>query len=240
MLRNGAVSILLPNGLGLEHLTELSDLVESDEGAAEDHAGLVDVSAPLARDGQAAEAVEPGQRALHDPAVPAQPLAAVDATSREAVGDRAGAAFRSAPAVVAGLVGVERVRALARTATAVTHLRHGGRGVDASLRLSWRLAGLGRTPSGVPLRTTTDRRFVPGLARDPSARTGSGAPLFRGHGGAVERRPAPVQMPGVRQTFQQHAMEPGPDAGRLPVMQPPPSGHAGAPELTRQHLPGNA
>ena len=47
-------------------------------------------------------------------------------------------------------------------------------------------------------------------------------------------------MPGIRQPLDQHAMEPDPDAGCLPVTQLAPTGHARAAELTGQHLPGNA
>jgi hypothetical protein len=39
-------------------------LIEADEGAAEGDESFVDVCAPLVADGEAAEAVEPGQRAL--------------------------------------------------------------------------------------------------------------------------------------------------------------------------------
>lgn len=104
-----------------EHLINPPDLVEADEGAAEDNEGFVDVGAPLVADGQTAEAVEPGERSFDDPAVAAQPLAAVDATLRNAGGDCPGAAFGPAPVVVVGLVGVKLVRPLARAATAMTH-----------------------------------------------------------------------------------------------------------------------
>lgn len=68
----------------LEHLTKPSDLIEADEGAAEGNECLVDVGAALVADRQAAEAIEPSQRSLNDPAVPARPFAAVQTTLRDA------------------------------------------------------------------------------------------------------------------------------------------------------------
>ena len=41
----------------------------------------MDICAALVTDGEATEAAEPRQRAFHDPAVPAQALAAVDPAS---------------------------------------------------------------------------------------------------------------------------------------------------------------
>ena len=88
----------------------------------------MDVGAPLVADREAAEAVEPGQRALDHPAVPAQPLAGVDAPSGDAGRDGAGAALPAAAAVIVGLVGVELVGALARPASPVAHAGHGVQG----------------------------------------------------------------------------------------------------------------
>jgi hypothetical protein len=78
----------------LEHLTKPVDLVEVDEGAAEDHEGFVDVGAPLVADGEALEAVEPGERSLHDPSVSAKPLAGFHAAPGDARFDGAGAEAR--------------------------------------------------------------------------------------------------------------------------------------------------
>ena len=108
-----------------EHLTKPSDLVEADESAAEDHESLVDVGAPLVADGEAAKTVEPCQRSLDNPSVSAQPFAAVYASPGNAGHDPALPAFAPAAVMVVGLVGVELVRALARTSTTVAHAWHG-------------------------------------------------------------------------------------------------------------------
>jgi hypothetical protein len=52
--------------------------------------GLVDVITSLIADGEALELAEPGQGPLHDPAVPAQPLAGLDALAGDADHDGAG------------------------------------------------------------------------------------------------------------------------------------------------------
>ena len=50
--------------------------------------------------------------------------------------------------------------------------------VGASMRPSWRLAGLRRTPSGVSRRSTTRWRFVPGLPRSVGFGPVSAPPLL--------------------------------------------------------------
>jgi hypothetical protein len=112
--------------------------------------------------------------------------------------------------------------------------------VGASMRLSCRLAGLRRTPRGVPFRSTTRWRFVPGWARDPSGWDRSRPPPFGRHGGAVQAGSAPVQMPCIRQALEQHAVQAGPNAHHVPVAQASPASHAGAAQLARQHLPRHA
>ena len=85
----------------------------------------MDVGAPLIADGEAAKAVQPCQCSLDDPAMSAQSIAAVEAPSGNAGLDGAFPAFAPAAAMVIGLVGVELVRALARTSTTVAHAWHG-------------------------------------------------------------------------------------------------------------------
>src|SRR5262245_10880415 len=64
----------------LERLSKpLREGIEADEGTAEGEEGVMDVRPALIADGQPPEAVEPGQRALDDPAVPTEALAGVDA-----------------------------------------------------------------------------------------------------------------------------------------------------------------
>ena len=91
----------------LERLTEPSDLVEGDEAGGEACEGFVDVGALLVADGQAAEAVEPRVGTLDDPAVTAEPLAALDAASRDAGHDPPGPALLPPGLGVVGFVSVQ-------------------------------------------------------------------------------------------------------------------------------------
>jgi hypothetical protein len=107
------------------------------------------------------------------------------------------------------------------------------------MRLSCRLAPLRLRPSGVPVRSTTPWRFVPGLPQ--SVGFGSvPAPPFSRNGQGVECSPAPVESLSVRQALEQGAMQARPHTGRLPVAQPAPARHARTADLKRQHLPRNA
>lgn len=85
---------------------------EAEEGAAQEGEGLVDIGAPFAADRDATEAVELGQRALDDPAVPPHPFADLHASSCDTGLDGAGAALGSASAVIIGLVDVVLVGTL--------------------------------------------------------------------------------------------------------------------------------
>ena len=66
-------------------------------------------------------------------------------------------------------------------------------------------------------------------------------PPFGGHARAVHASPAPVDGIGPAQPVEQDAMQPVPDAGGLPLAQPPPARHPRpATHLRGQHLPGDA
>lgn len=89
------------------------------------------VDAWLVADGQSAEAGEPSQCALHDPAMAAEALAALDAPSSDPWCDAAGPALAPAAAavqaatMVVALVGVQLVRSASRATTpAGAHARH--------------------------------------------------------------------------------------------------------------------
>ena len=100
----------------------------------------MDVGAPLVADGQATEAVEPGQCALDNPAVPAQAFAAVHPTPGDAGPDGAGAALSSAATVVISLISVKLLRPLARpppSATDAGHRIKGRRQHDAVMAVGW-------------------------------------------------------------------------------------------------------
>jgi hypothetical protein len=112
-----------------ERPTQPADLVEAGEGAAEGGGGEVDVFAALVADGEAPEAVQPRQGALHPPAVAAEAGAALDAAPGDAGPDAAPAALGAAGAVVAALVGARLVRPPPRAAPAPgTDRRHRAEG----------------------------------------------------------------------------------------------------------------
>src|SRR5919197_5656267 len=87
---------------------------QTDERTAQLEEGLMDVRPALVADDQAAEPPQPGQRALHHPAVAAQPLAALHSFARDAAPDAASPHGGPTARDVIGLVGVQLVRALAR------------------------------------------------------------------------------------------------------------------------------
>jgi hypothetical protein len=89
-------------------------LAEADEGATEGDKGEVDVGASLVAHHQATRTVQPGVRALHDPAVLAEALATADPAPGDAGRGAAGAALPAIAAMVIALVGMEFVRASAR------------------------------------------------------------------------------------------------------------------------------
>ena len=101
---------------GLERLTEPSELVEADEGAAERGDGEVDVGAAFITHDQATQAGQPGIGALDYLAVAAEALAGMDAAPGDAGPDTALVAVPAAAPVVIGLVGVQLVRASSRAA----------------------------------------------------------------------------------------------------------------------------
>jgi hypothetical protein len=112
----------------LPYLTEPADLVEADEGAAEDYEGLVDFGAPLVTDCKASEAVQPCQGPLSDPAAARQPFARLHASSCDPGHDGAGATLLAAAATIIGLVGLELLGPPARSTSAVPHAGHGVEG----------------------------------------------------------------------------------------------------------------
>src|SRR5918998_4590552 len=93
------------------HLERLSKLllegVEADEGAAKGEEGVMDVGPAFVADSQAAIAIEPGEGALDDPAVPSQTLARVDALAGDAHPDVPSSQRCPAARIVVALVGME-------------------------------------------------------------------------------------------------------------------------------------
>ncbi len=80
------------------------------------------IGAPLIADGEPAEAIEPGQRALHHPAMPAKPLTRLDTAPGNARDKAPLPAGGATARVIVALVGVQLVRAPTGTATSAARL----------------------------------------------------------------------------------------------------------------------
>jgi len=85
----------------------------------------MNIGPPLVADGQPAEAVEPGERTLHHPAVTAAARARVDPLARDADADVALAQGTATAGNVVGLVGVQLGRALAPPSIGLLDRGHG-------------------------------------------------------------------------------------------------------------------
>src|SRR5262245_51017503 len=91
----------------------------------------MDVGTPLVANGEAAEAIEPGERALDDPTMPAQLLTRVDAFAGNADPDVATAEGATAAGNIVGLVGMDLGGTLASPAVG---LLDPGNGVEQWLK----------------------------------------------------------------------------------------------------------
>ena len=262
--RSPAGSVEECDKLLLEPLARPPDLVEADEGARRRGEGPVDVGAALAADREPSEAGEPSQGSFDDPAVAAEAIRALDAAAGDARRDRPLATFGSAAAVVAGLVGVEPLRAATGSAPAVPHARddveHGGQHAavvpvgPAQLKAERRPAGvdhevaLGAWPAavrGVRADLRVRRRappFAAMVALSIDARLQSSASAAARRSSSTRCR-SPSTPFGA--TLEPMAGRPSPCQSRSRRQQSLPRtpirGHARAAEpLPRQHRPGDA
>src|SRR5215213_113751 len=92
------------------------DKVPTDQRAADVQERQVHVRPPLIPDARATVAIQPGEGALDDPPVPAEPLAALDATPGDARRDAPLAQLLPQRLRVISLVGVQLRGTLARPA----------------------------------------------------------------------------------------------------------------------------
>lgn len=90
----------------------------------------MEIRSSLIADGQAAEAIEPRQGALDDPAMPSQPLPRLDAPASDAREDAALAAGGATAWIVVALVGVQFVWAATRSASSTVRLAQRWDGVQ--------------------------------------------------------------------------------------------------------------
>jgi hypothetical protein len=142
--------------------------------------GVEDVGSALVAHREPAEAGEPGVGPFHDPAMPAQALAALDPTPRDARDDPALAAGAATAGIVVALIGVQLARAAARPASALPDQGRAS-SIGSSMVLSCTFAAVRRERAGA-------RWHQPGCAACCPAcrdRSGSGPvaspPLLPGH-----------------------------------------------------------
>ena len=230
--------------MDLMRLTKPLNVAPANQCTPEVEERLVDIGPPLVAHLQASVAVQPRQRPLHHPPVPAQPLARVHAPSGDArlyapLAQR----LAAAPKVVT-LVGVQLLGALARPPglapwpadrpdTAST--------ASSSAFESWTLAALRTTASGTPPRSTTRWRFEPCLPRS----VGFGPAFWppRGRAPPPSRARLATSRCGLPAPggVQEGSVQALPDAGLVPLPQAAPAGHTrAAAHLLREHLPRDA
>ena len=201
------------------------------------------VRAPLVADAEPAEAQQPRQRPLHDPPVPPEALARLDAAPgdarRDATARRARRFSEESYALSAcSLAGRFRGRPGRPRGPTIGGMAST---TGSSSFESWTLAAESRTASGMPLRSTTRWYLLPRLPRSAGFGPVSLAPALGPDADAVHARPRPVDGALVAQPVQQRGVQPLPDAGRLPVAQPPPAGRAApAAQLLGQQPPRRA
>src|ERR687885_352584 len=164
--------------------------------------GLMDIRAALVAHGEAAEPGQPGQRALHDPAVPAQACATLDALAGNAALDSPPPQGDPTGRAVIRLVGMQLVRTLAGPSArpldrldaieqrgqdaAIRPIRrrqpHGegdAVALDHNVALAARCAAIRRMRSGFLAPLLAGAKALSTLARLQSISWGLGAPAYR-------------------------------------------------------------
>jgi hypothetical protein len=100
-------------------------LVESDQRAAQNKEGVLNVVAILIADGEAPKALEPRDGSFDEPAVPDELIAALQAPASDAREDVAAPAGAAAERVIISLVGMQLVRPATGPATRLPDRRDG-------------------------------------------------------------------------------------------------------------------
>jgi hypothetical protein len=112
--------------MALEHVSKpLLEGFEADEATAEGEEGLMDIGSSLIADRQPTKPVEPGQRALDDPAMPAQTRAGVDALARDTDPNMAASQRLTTARDVVALIGMQRDGPLAPPLIGLPNRRDG-------------------------------------------------------------------------------------------------------------------
>ena len=154
----------------------------------------MDVGAALVADGRAAEAGQPGQGALDDPAMAAQAIRALDAAARDAGGDGSRPALVPAAAVIVGLVRVELPGSASWPPAAAAHARDDieHRGKQRARRGGSRRSA--RSPAACRARrrgggACVARPAPVGRVRPDRRRAATSAPFCRdGRGSSIDAR----------------------------------------------------
>ena len=185
-------------------------------------------------------AVQPRQRPFHHPAVPAQPLAGVDAFTRDPALDAALAQVPAAVTRIVGLIGVDFFGPSPRAAQAAAD---GWDGLQQGLEHRAIMVIRGREFDRQRDALAVDDHVALGARFAPVGRVGpreQAAPFGR-HAAAVQAGPAPIEFIKLAQPVKQLVMDALPDALGLPLLEPSPAGHARAvTQGLRQQFPGDA
>lgn len=228
--------------LGLESLTKPLALIPSDEGAAQNHKGEVNVISSFVAHFEASEAIEPGEGALNDPTVASQRLAAMNSSASDARHNARLAELLTAPCRVVAFVGVEFMRPKARCTPVARCQRlewHSRFAPPSANRGGWRPKA--HSLRGCRWHLPQDGASFPvchGLSGWGRLVLGFAlAPFFgqrRGHARRIQACPRPIQLVRLSQSAQQLLMETRPNPGFMPGLEPPPTRHpASAAQLWR-------
>ncbi len=184
----------------------------------------MDIRSPLVPDRQSPVARKPGQGPLDHPAVPAQPLARLDALARDPHLDPAAMEEPSTARDVVRLVGMELGRALAPLPGGLADRGHGVDQVrEDHAVMAVRPGEHGGQRDALALRD--EMLFRARLAAIGWVRSHRLAPPSCRDARAVQTRPRPVDPIRLAQPIEQSPVQPVPDPDLLPVMQAPPIGH---------------
>jgi hypothetical protein len=138
---------------------------EADNGAGNQRQGNGDVRAALVSNGQTAKLAQPCQCALHNPTVPPQPLARVHPPASNTGSDSPSPQIRPTAGKVVRLVGMDLLGPSAWSPRSLSAHRRNGAEEHLEDPAVVTFAGVMSAASGIPLRSTTRCRFVPGRPR---------------------------------------------------------------------------
>ena len=164
---------------------------------------IVNVIPPLITDGEPAVLREPRQSPFHYPSVSSQLLRTLHLLPGYAPLDAAPLERPRALLVVVGLVGVQLLGALPRSAPRALYVGSMESKSSSKTIESLTFAALAITASGMPPRSTTTWRFVPGFPLSPSDSGRFFGPFFGRDARRVQRGALPVYPVGLSEPVEQ-------------------------------------